>query len=176
LKYDWGVSGRPKPGPRKGSSPIDNKAPVVSVLQRDGSVYSKHMERVTGENLKPIVHELVDAEAQVMTDSGTPLRFPNKEFSHHTVNHKAKEYVRHENGLTITTNTVEGYFGILKRGINGIYHHVERRYLDQYLREFDFRYNVREMNDTARALLAVRKTGGKRLMLKDPVGGPKEVK
>jgi len=134
------------------------------------------MERVTGENLKPIVHELVDAEAQVMTDSGTPLRFPNKEFSHHTVNHKAKEYVRHENGLTITTNTVEGYFGILKRGINGIYHHVERRYLDQYLREFDFRYNVREMNDTARALLAVRKTGGKRLMLKDPVGGPKEVK
>jgi hypothetical protein len=50
---------------------------------------------------------------------------------HRQVNHKAKEYVRHEAGVCITTNSVEGYFATLKRGINGIYNHVGKNYLDQ---------------------------------------------
>jgi hypothetical protein len=54
---------------------------------------------------------------------------------HSQVNHKAKEYVRHEEGVCITTNTVEGDFATLKRGISGIYHHVDKNYLDQYLRD-----------------------------------------
>ena len=53
-------------------------------------------------------------------------------------------------------------------GIDGIYHHVGKQYLDQYLREFDFRYNVRKMNDKDRAVLAIKQTSGKRLMLKQP--------
>jgi ISXO2-like transposase domain len=70
--------------------------------------------------------------------------------------------------LTITTNTVESYFAIIQRGLYGVFHHVGKAYLDQYLREFDFRYNVRKMNDHDRAVLAIRKTSGKRLMLKQP--------
>ncbi len=165
-RYRWSAGGRPRPMPRK--SGIDNKAPVVAMLQRNGDVRSRHLERVTSENLKPMLAEMVDENAIVMTDSATALKFPGKEREHHTVNHRAKEYVRHEAGLTISTNTVESYFAIIQRGINGIYHHVGKAYMDQYLREFDFRYNVRKMNDQDRAALAIRKTSGKRLMLKEP--------
>jgi hypothetical protein len=166
--YKWSPGGRPKPGPRKGSNPREDKAAVVSILQRDGQVRSKHIERVTAENLKPMIDEIVDESAHVMTDSSTALRSVPINHQHSQVNHKAKEYVRHEDGVVITTNAVEGYFATLKRGINGIYHHVGKHYLDQYLREFDYRHNIRKFNDDARFTLAVKKTGGKRLMLKNP--------
>jgi hypothetical protein len=60
-------------------------------------------------------------------------------------------------------NTVEGYFSILKRGINGVYYHVSRAHLDRYLSEFDFRYNRREISDSARTTAALRMAEGKRL-------------
>lgn len=144
------------------------KAPVVAMLQRDGDVHSRHIERVTTDNLRPMLNEVVDEQATLITDKATPLKLPAKDRKHYSVNHSAKEYVRHEDGLTITTNTVESYFAIIQRGIHGIYHHVGKSYLDQYLREFDYRYNVRKMNDQERSLLAIKKTSGKRLMLKQP--------
>jgi hypothetical protein len=145
-----------------------DKAEVVSILQRDGDVRSFHNVRVTGETIRPALAEMVEQDAHVMTDSSTKLKFSKYGWKHSKVDHSKKEYVRHEDGLTITTNTVEGYFSILKRGVNGIYHHVSKQYLDQYLREFDFRYNVRKMDDQDRTVLAVKKTHGKRLMLKEP--------
>jgi hypothetical protein len=86
-------------------------------------------------------------------------------------NHSRKEHARHEDGLTITTNTVEGHFAILQRGINGICHQVGKQYLDQYLREFDFRYNGRKLNDVERTLLAIKQASGKRLLLNEPKAG-----
>ncbi|MBV9498670.1 MAG: IS1595 family transposase [Acidobacteriaceae bacterium] len=172
--YEWSASGRPKPGPRKGRSPVENKAAVVSILQRDGEVRSKHVGRVTGENLRPMIETAVDTSAHVITDTSTALTAVPKEHKHSQVNHRAKEYVRHEDGVVITTNTVEGYFGIIKRGIDGIYHHVGKQYLDQYLREFDFRYNVRKLNDRDRSVLAIKKTSGKRLTLKQPKDAERE--
>jgi hypothetical protein len=115
-----------------------------------------------------MIEETVDASAHLMTDTSTTLRAAPVQHKHSQVNHTAKEYVRHEDGIVITTNTVEGYFGIIKHGIDGIYHHVGKQYLDQYLREFDFRYNVRRMNDQDRSVLAIKKTSGKRLTLKQP--------
>ena len=64
-----------------------------------------------------------------------------REYSGHgTVNHSIEEYVRH--GGFMHTNTIEGYFSIMKRGINGVYHHVSQQHLKRYLAEYDFRYNV----------------------------------
>jgi hypothetical protein len=103
-----------------------------------------------------------------MTDTSSVLASVPKQYKHSQVNHTEREYVRHEDGIAITTNTVEGYFGIIKRGVYGIYHHVGKYYLDQYLREFDFRYNVRKLNDQDRSVLAVKKTSGKRLTLREP--------
>ena len=107
--------------------------------------------------------------AHLMTDTSTVLASVGSKRKHSQVNHNAKEYVRRENGVCITTNTVEGYFAILKRGNYGVYHHWSRKYLSQYLREFDWRYNVRKLPDMERAVVALKLTSGKRLMLKAPV-------
>jgi transposase-like protein len=158
-----------KPGKRAQDrlGPFAGKAAVVSVLQRGGRVQSRHMERVTAENLRAVVHQEVAENAHVITDSSFALKGALMQRKHDQVNHTAKEYVRYENGVCITTNTIEGYFATLKRGINGVYHHVGKQHLHRYLSEFDFRYNSRKEEDGDRTLLALKSTGGKRLMLRD---------
>ena len=158
-----------KPGERPKDRPqvSSNKAAVVSVLQRGGRVQSRHVERVTTQNLKPIVEQMVAEDAHVMTDSGTVLKGAVMGRKHDQVNHRAGEYVRYEDGVCITTNAIEGYFATLKRGINGVYHHVGKQHLHRYLSEFDFRYNSRKEKDGDRTLMALKSAGGKRLMLRD---------
>jgi hypothetical protein len=155
--------------PKDRLSPVSNKAAVVSVLQRGGRVQSQYVQRVTAENLRPIVDQMVAEDAHVMTDSSTVLAGALMTRKHDQVNHTAKEYVRYEDGVCITTNTIEGYFATLKRGINGVYHHVGKQHLHRYLSEFDFRYNSRKEKDGDRTLMALKSTGGKRLMLRDSV-------
>src|SRR5262249_22482302 len=108
--------------------------------------------------------------AHIMTDTATVLKFAGKMRKHSQVNHSAKEYVRKEDGVKVSTNGVEGYFGNLKRGINGVYHHVGKQHLHRYLSEFDFRYNSREVSDAERAQSALKQADGKRLMLRDSRG------
>jgi hypothetical protein len=87
--------------------------------------------------------------------------------SHGTVMHSAKEYVRGD----VHTNTVEGYYSILKRGIFGVYHHVSEAHLKRYLNEFDFRYThriARGIDDVKRADLALEGVKGKRLTYTRP--------
>ena len=82
--------------------------------------------------------------------------------SHEQVNHKRMEFARGD----VTTNSVEGYFSILKRGLDGVYQHVSEAHLQRYLAEFDFRYSHREklgVNDVSRAAIALKATKGKRL-------------
>jgi transposase-like protein len=95
-----------KPGerPRDFAAPTSNKAAVVSVLQRGGRVQSMHVQRVTSENLRPIIEEMVDENAHLMTDTSTVLKSAGSKRKHSLVNHTAKEYVRRENGVCITTN------------------------------------------------------------------------
>ncbi len=95
----------------------------------------------------------------MMTDEGGHYSRLGSDFANHeTVNHKADEYVRYEGDRLITTNTVENYFSVFKRGMFGVYQHCDEKHLHRYLAEFDFRYNHREklgMSDTARAHSAV---------------------
>ena len=72
------------------------------------------MERVTAENLKPIVNQMIAEEAHVMTDSSTVLKGALIARKHDQVNHVAKEYARYEDGVCITTNTIEGYFATVE--------------------------------------------------------------
>jgi len=161
-----------KPGERARdrAAAYANKAAVVSVLQRGGRVQSRHVTKVTAENLRPIIAQMVAEDAHIMTDSSTVLKGALMGRKHDQVNHRADEYVRYENGVCITTNSIEGYFATLKRGINGVYHHVGKQHLHRYLSEFDFRYNSRKEKDGDRTLMALNSVGGKRLMLRDSVG------
>jgi hypothetical protein len=98
-----------------------------------------------------------------MTDDAGQYRIIGPEYARYeTVNHGIEEYVRGD----VYTNTIEGFFSILKRGINGIYHHVSEAHLSRYLSEFDFRYSNRSalgVNDAMRTDEALRMIGGKRL-------------
>lgn len=148
-----------------------NKAPVVALVERGGDVRSFHQEKVTGRTLKQVVRENVGTEAHIMTDDFGAYRGLGKEFRRHsTIRHKWGVYARKEGDVLISTNTIEGYFSILKRGINGVYHHVGKQHLHRYLSEFDFRYNSRHVDDGERAMLAIRKVEGKRLTYRDSSG------
>ena len=90
---------------------------------------------------------------------------------HESVNHSAKEYARG----TVTTNTVEGYFSLFKRGMRGTYQHCGEKHLHRYLAEFDFRYNMRTalgFNDLMRAEQLATGIKGKRLTYRRPRGLP----
>src|SRR5579864_5678835 len=89
---------------------------------------------------------------------------------HSTVNHAKKEYLRREENFTVTTNTVESFFALLKRSNYGIHHHVSRKYLGQYCAEREFVYNCRKLTDAQRTEKAPKCTSGKRLTLKQPKG------
>lgn len=145
---------------------MDAKTPVVSLVQRGGKARSFVMEHVTAKNLRPLIDEHVHTGAQVMTDDAIvyPFVLKGKVASHDVVNHSKYEYVRREKGKVVTTNSVEGFFSILKRGIVGTFHHVSKQHLDRYLSEFDFRYNSRDTEDADRAVLAIDGFKGKRLM------------
>ncbi len=112
---------------------------VASLVQRKGDVRSVPIEKVTAKNLKGFIRKNVDGSAYLMTDEFRSYNGLDKEYAGHgVVNHGKKEYSR---GI-IHTNTIEGYFSILKRGVNGIFHHISKKYLPFYLCEFDFRYNL----------------------------------
>jgi len=110
-----------------------------------------------------IVRENVAKEAMLYTDESKLYLGSDTHFTgHETVKHSAGEYVRGD----IHTNTVEGAFGIFKRGMKGIYQHCAEKHLHRYLAEFEFRYNNRTalgVNDEQRAATALKGIAGKRL-------------
>ncbi len=165
LEADLTFVGR-KPGTkvRRGASHMN---PVFSLVERDGSARSFHMPNVRGENLHAVLDQHASTKSHFMTDEERAFMGIGWNFAAHgTVTHSKDEYVRYENGKAIHTNTVEGFFSILKRGIYGVYQHVSEAHLHRYLCEFDFRYNNREklgVNDVARASLALQGAKGRRL-------------
>jgi transposase-like protein len=157
-------------GKRKyvGRGSMTGKIPVVSLLERGGKVRSQVMKRVTGKNLKAAVHKNVVALSEVHTDENPCYRGVRSLYEHHTVKHAMGEYVRREKTRTVTTNGVEGFFSLLKRGVVGTFHHISEQHLPLYLAEFDHRHNHRNVSDGARTVEALKKTAGKRLFYKQP--------
>jgi transposase-like protein len=160
------VGAKRKKGAKRGRPGIDShKVPVIAVLERGGRVRSQAVERVTAENLQQAIRDNCETGTHIMTDDFLLYRGIRTEFPKHSVvNHSAGEYAR---GI-VHTNTIEGFFGLLKRGITGVYHHVGKGHLHRYLSEFDFRYNSRKLKDGQRTMLALKGTEGKRLMLREP--------
>ena len=144
------------------------KEAVMSLVERGGRAASYHVADVSAATLRSILVTAVSQKSTLDTDeSRTYGAFGWRFAGHETVNHSIKEYVRD----SVHTNSAEGFFSILKRGIYGTYHHVSEAHLKRYLCEFDFRYNHRiklGYDDTTRTALAVKGIGGKRLTYRGP--------
>jgi transposase-like protein len=151
---------------------VENVAPrgtahmqtVLSLVNRDtGEARSFHVASTSVADVIPIVIANIKKDSAIMTDEARQYQRLKKVFaSHETVKHQAKEYVRGK----VSTNTVEGFFSIFKRGMKGIYQHCGERHLHRYLAEFDFRYSNRVavgVNDIARTDRMIKGIVGKRL-------------
>lgn len=133
---------------------------VFSLVERGGNVRSHHVPSVTAKTLRPILMTQVSRNSVLNTDDAGQYRHMHKDFiRHEAVNHSKGEYVRGE----AHTNTVEGYFSILKRSIVGTFHHVSQQHLGRYVAECDFKYNNRKITDGERADIALKAIEGKRL-------------
>lgn len=152
----------------------ENKSPVVALVERGGNVRSFHVADVTAKTLKTAIRQNVDRRARIMTDELKQYRGIGREYEggHETVKHSAGEYVRDD----IYTNTVEGFFSIVKRGINGIYHSVSKKHLHRYLAEYEFRYNGRKLTDGERTVAAIQASDGKRLRYREPTESPASIR
>jgi hypothetical protein len=158
----------------KAFKPPAQKQAVMALVERDGKVRTFHVPNVTSANLRPIIARHAHPDSRFVSDEAPIYKyFPWKFAEQESVNHQQKEYVRGD----IHTNTVEGYFSILKRGIYGIYQHVSEAHLHRYLAEFDFRYSYRMrlgFDDTARMDKALAGIVGKRLTYRGVGGGRAE--
>ena len=118
---------------------------------------------VKAATLREHIVRNIDRSSHLMTDQARFYRKTGKEFARHeSVNHSIREYVRGNAG----TQTVEGFYSILKRGLTGVYQHVGEQHLKRYICEFDFRYNTRTrlgVSDAERAEKALKGIAGKRL-------------
>ncbi len=148
------------------------KRKVLTMVERKGRAVSVKVNDLTVETLKTVIGRTVILDSTLNTDEAQHYKALGKNFAgHDAVNHSAEEYVRREGDKITTTNTVEGYFGIFKRGMIGVYQHCAEHHLQAYLNEFDFRYSNRiavGVNDTERASLAMKGARGKRLTYARP--------
>lgn len=146
-----------------------HKNVILSLVERGGRVRSYHVSGSTVAEVIPIVTANVAKETAVMTDAAQMYKFRLRDAfaSHDRVDHTKGEYARYEKGRpVITTNTVENYFSVFKRGMRGTYQHCKEKHLHRYLAEFDFRYNNRValgVDDDERAALTLTGVKGKRL-------------
>jgi len=166
--YVGGKESNKHKGKRTGSKgrDADTKTPVFALVERGGDLRAGTVPSVNASNLRAIMREHVTPDSHIMTDDFGAYAALDEDFLHHDlVNHSRKEYVRGEAHV----NTLEGWFSLLKRGLNGTYHHVSPQHLDRYIGEFQFRYNARKVKDGERAIKAMKGAEGKRLVYKDAI-------
>lgn len=171
------VGGKPRHQNNPGSKPKKkhhkygrgtDKAPVMVLVQRDGSSMAFPIGNPSIKTLHEAVKAHVDPSATLMTDEFSGYKGLDKhcQGGHLTVNHSAKEYVRHEaTGETyVSTNTAESWFALLKRSFYGIHHKMSKKHLHRYCVERSFVWNHREVTDGERMVAAMEGAEGKRLM------------
>lgn len=132
---------------------------VMSLVERGGPIRSVHLDDT---NIRGVLWRHLDRDSRLYTDGAVSYKGFMPGGQHESVDHSKEEWVRGD----VHTNTLEGFFSIFKRGLVGVYQHMDQRHLHRYLAEFDFRYNNRAangVNDTERAARAVDGVVGKRL-------------
>jgi hypothetical protein len=138
----------------------EKKEPVLGIVERGGRVRTVSMGKLTRKSVQEKIVATVDTErTALMSDEHMYYYGINRTLPHGVIRHKS-EYVRGP----IHTQNIESYWANLKRGLFGIYHHVDAGYLGCYLSEFDFRFNRRKITDAERFVSLVGQVSGKRVL------------
>jgi transposase-like protein len=156
-----GRSGRPNPE-------TSNKTAVLALVERDGSVVARPMPRLSAEELRTMMGEVMSLEqSRLHTDELLLYRKIGRQFGlgHGVVKHKDGEYTRGDD----STNTAESFFALLKRGHYGTFHQLSRHHLGRYCDEFSFRWEHRKTSDGQRMVAAIEGAEGKRLTYRQPL-------
>jgi len=162
------VGGKPRksdPKPRKRGRGT-SKIPVVAVVERGGRVVASPVANVNAANLKGAIRAYCHPSARIVTDELVLYKGIGSEFEggHRTVNHSSDEYVRTDpDGFKVYTNTAEGFFSLLQRGIFGIHHSVSPNHLWRYVDEAAWKYSFRGIDDGERLQVLLRGMEGKKL-------------
>ena len=148
---------RKRPGGRKAN------VKVLSLVERGGAIRSIVLDH---RGIGPRLHKHLDKRSRLVSDSAPVFKFTGAA-EHEAVDHSKYEWARGD----VHTNTLEGFFSIFKRGIIGVYQHIDSKHFDRYLAEFDFRQNTRAklgINDVERSDIALAGFKGKRLTYATP--------
>jgi len=170
--YCGGEVRRPHGSSRSGFKALDNKVPVVALIQRGGTVRMMTMPTVNAATMSETLRRHLDASAYLMTDSAKHFDRVGPEFSAHgVVAHTRREYVkRGKNGKPDAhVNTAESVFKRLKMSLAGTYIAVSPKHLHRYVAEVEFRMNTRKLNDGERVAQLIRMADGKRLTYAEQV-------
>lgn len=166
-RWDRPMAGRWSMSDKKGRPIWSKKTPVFAVVQRGGDVRAQVMPSVTAKNLRTALLENVDPSTHLLTDESRLYRRIGRPFaSHRTVHHQIGEYVK-ASDPEVHTNTIEGFFSLLKRKIHGTHHAVSKAHLGRYVAEAAFIYNNRDCDDGERTMRAIQAANGKRLAYKE---------
>jgi transposase len=142
VEMDETYYGGRRRGTKRGRPGDDShKTPVFGIAQRQGRVVAKAVPNAKNATLMPHVRKKVLPESVVYTDEFTAYdRLKRAGYRHSRVHHAEEVYVAGD----VHTNTIEGFWSLLKRGIGGVYHSVSAKHLQGYLDEYAFRYNHRK--------------------------------
>ncbi len=127
---------------------VKDKMPVFGLLERKGKIAAMPVKDTSGKTLQPLIKENVVPGSQIMTDEWLAYRGLSDMYVHSVINHGEKQSVIGD----CHTNTLEGFWSLLKRGIIGIYHQISLKHLDKYVDEFQYRYNTKGLTERDRFL------------------------
>ncbi|MEO7991409.1 MAG: IS1595 family transposase [Chryseolinea sp.] len=125
---------------------LDVKQVVLGVIERNGKVVLKHINSASSDNMVPFIQKTVQSGSRIITDESRVYTTLHHSYTHNKVNHTLKVYVDGDSH----TNTIENFWSVLKRGLNGTYHSVSEKHLERYLNEFANRFNERKATSQER--------------------------
>lgn len=139
---------------------LDNKTMVFGAIQRNGKVRTRVITQTTTDNVSKAIEDFVAPKSIMVTDEHHAYNQVGLKYDHKKVNHRSKEYVRKEDKFSVHTNSIEGYWSILKKQIVGIHHSVSPKHLHRYCNESTYRYNNRALFQDERFASALANCDG----------------
>ncbi|MBS1669151.1 MAG: IS1595 family transposase, partial [Bacteroidetes bacterium] len=144
---------------RIGKKGLDNKTMVLGAIERKGKVRTRVIPQTTIENVSQAIEDFIAPDSTMVTDEHRAYNKVGEKYNHKRVNHRSNEYVRRED-IPVHTNSIEGYWSILKRQIDGIHHSVSPKHLQRYCNENAFRFNNKELLQDERFAAALANCNG----------------